>query len=176
VPAVQDYVPLGKLEVGTALHVQGGGEAILVSKTWRQGDFEVFDFEVEGLHNFYVRGPGSDAAGDLVHNSKKPDFVYRGGSDTPGNLTPRPGKDTDGLSTFTTPEKAARPGGKVQKIDTSKLDNVCVGECSPSGHVSLSAGSTEATAEWAATRGSATVHPLTQEVQGAIVETIKLPK
>ena len=68
-PAVRDYVPLGKLEVGTVLHVQGGGEAILVSKTWRQGDFEVFDFEVEGLHNFYVRGPGGDAAGVLVHNS-----------------------------------------------------------------------------------------------------------
>ena len=69
VDAVRDYVPLGELEVGTALHVQGGGEAILVSKTWRQGDFEVFDFEVEGLHNFYVRGEGSDAAGVLVHNS-----------------------------------------------------------------------------------------------------------
>jgi len=72
VPAVRDYVPLGKLEVGTVLHVQGGGEAILVSKTWRQGDFEVFDFEVEGLHNFYVRGEGSDAAGVLVHNSTAP--------------------------------------------------------------------------------------------------------
>jgi hypothetical protein len=69
VDAVRDYVPLGKLEVGTVLHVQGGGEAILVSKTWRQGEFEVFDFEVEGLHNFYVRGEGSDAAGVLVHNS-----------------------------------------------------------------------------------------------------------
>ena len=39
VDALQDYVPLGELEVGTVLHVQGGGEAILVSKTWRQGDF-----------------------------------------------------------------------------------------------------------------------------------------
>lgn len=69
VPAVRDYVPLGELEVGTVLHVQGGGEAILVSKTWRQGDFEVYDIEVEGLHNFFVRGPGSDAPGVLVHNS-----------------------------------------------------------------------------------------------------------
>ncbi len=75
VAAVRDYVPLGKLEVGTVLHVQGGGEAILVSKTWRQGDFEVFDFEVEGLHNFYVRGQGSDAAGVLVHNSAAPKKV-----------------------------------------------------------------------------------------------------
>src|SRR5262249_29255532 len=62
--------PLGELQVGTRLHVQGGGAAILVSKTWRQGDFEVFDFEVEGLHNFYVHGSGAGQfAGVLVHNS-----------------------------------------------------------------------------------------------------------
>jgi hypothetical protein len=69
VDAVRDYVPLGELEVGTVLHVQGGGEAILVSKTWRQGDFEVFDFEVDGLHNFYARGEANDASAVLVHNS-----------------------------------------------------------------------------------------------------------
>ncbi|MFT4624396.1 MAG: YD repeat-containing protein [Myxococcota bacterium] len=74
VDAVRDYVPLGELELGTSLHVQGGGEAILVGKTWRQGDVEVFDFEVradrvDGPHNFYVRGEGADARGVLVHNS-----------------------------------------------------------------------------------------------------------
>jgi len=37
--------------------------------TWKPGEVEFFDIEVEGLHNFYVRGPGSDAAGVLVHNS-----------------------------------------------------------------------------------------------------------
>jgi len=81
-------VPLGELEVHpdrvvTILHVQGGGEAILVSSTWRQGDFEVFDFEVRagpgrGLHNFYVRGEGSDAAGVLVHNSTRKSGVPDG--------------------------------------------------------------------------------------------------
>ena len=100
VDAVRDYVPLGELEVGTVLHVQGGGEAILVSKTWRQGEFEVFDFEVEGLHNFYVRSEGSDAAGVLVHNSitnPVPSRLARivSGDDVPG--TPRtlgaPGAD-----------------------------------------------------------------------------------
>jgi hypothetical protein len=75
VDAIPDYVPLGDLKVGTELHVQGGGDAVLVSKTWRQGDFEVIDFEVEGLHNFYVRGPGGDAAGVLVHNSSGDDMV-----------------------------------------------------------------------------------------------------
>ncbi len=84
-PRTRDVVRLGPV-----LHVQGGGEAILVGKTWRQGEFvaersdvgespersggtvRVFDFEVEGLHNFYVRGEGSDAAGVLVHNSSAP--------------------------------------------------------------------------------------------------------
>ena len=89
VDAVRDYVPLGELEVGTVLHVQGGGEAVLVSKTWRQGDFEVFDFEVEGLHNFYVRGEGSDAAGVLVHNSTpkmRPDADDLPGLDATGKV------------------------------------------------------------------------------------------
>ena len=99
VPAVRDYVPLGELKVGTVLHVQGGGEAILVSKTWRQGDFEVFDFEVAGLHNFYVRGPGGDAAGVLVHNSDGGNVVYRAlraGEDPAVGLSAKvPGAGTD---------------------------------------------------------------------------------
>jgi len=92
VPATRDYVPLGELEVGTVLHVQGGGEAILVSKTWRQGDFEVFDFEVEGLHNFYARGPGGDAAGVLVHNSTGAKGAFHV---TPKGTALPPGKDVD---------------------------------------------------------------------------------
>ena len=35
----------------------------------------MFDFEVEGLHNFYVRGEGSDAASVLVHNSTPGRYV-----------------------------------------------------------------------------------------------------
>jgi hypothetical protein len=91
VPAAQDYVPLGELEVGAVLHVQGGGEAILVSKTWRQGDFEVFDFEVEGLHNFYVRGEGSGAAGVLVHNSTPKGAIHV----TPNGTALPPGINVD---------------------------------------------------------------------------------
>jgi len=93
---VRDDVPLGELEVHpdrvvTILHVQGGGEAILVSSTWRQGDFEVFDFEVRagpgrGLHNVYVRGERSDAAGVLVHNSTKVDDVLQESADGVGNF------------------------------------------------------------------------------------------
>ena len=90
VPAVRDYVPLGKLEVGTVLHVQGGGGAILVSKTWRQGDFEVFNFEVEGLHNYYVHAPDSAASGVLVHNS-----IASKGADVIGSLASRATRNAD---------------------------------------------------------------------------------
>lgn len=58
------YVSVRELGVGSRLHVEGGGEALLVSKTWRQGRVEVFNFEVEGEHNYFVGGV-------LTHNAKK---------------------------------------------------------------------------------------------------------
>ena len=68
VPALGDYVELGDLEVGTVLLEAGGGEARLVSKAWREEMTEVFNFEVERTHNYFVRGPGG-STGILVHNS-----------------------------------------------------------------------------------------------------------
>ena len=69
VPAVNDYVELQDLEVGTVLRSCGGSEAMVLRLTIRKGDVEAYDLSVEGLHNFFVRGPGSDAPGVLVHNS-----------------------------------------------------------------------------------------------------------
>jgi len=69
VPAENDWVPLGELVEGTELHVDSGAGSILVSSTWRQGDFTVYNFEVEGTHNYFVRAPGSDAPAVLVHNT-----------------------------------------------------------------------------------------------------------
>ncbi len=68
VPKLQAWVPLGELVEGTELHADAGAGAILVSSTWRQGDFTVYNFEVEGTHNYFVRAPGSDAPAVLVHN------------------------------------------------------------------------------------------------------------
>ncbi|MEN0060921.1 MAG: RHS repeat-associated core domain-containing protein [Myxococcota bacterium] len=121
VPAIRDYVPLGELEVGIALHVQGGGEAILVSKTWRQGDFEVFDFEVEGLHNFYVRGSGSDAVGVLVHNSTPQKLLpdSRHGQ----KLLPGPAAGPDGVGRGTERlYRAPRAGGQADQQLQNGLD------------------------------------------------------
>ena len=69
VPKLLEWVPLGELVEGTELHLDSGAGAILVSSTWRQGDFTVYNFEVEGTHNYFVRAPGSDAAAVLVHNA-----------------------------------------------------------------------------------------------------------
>ena len=106
-------------------------------------------------------------------------IVYRGGSRTPYNLTPRPGSDMTGdkrgLSTFDTLEKATPPGGKAQAIDTSKL--TCLGaHCSPDGHVALRPGTQAELEAWGATKGTDSVHPYTQEVLDAIVETVRRPQ
>lgn len=68
-PAANDYVALEDLEVGTVLRTYRGSEATVLGLTWKPGEVEVYDIEVEGLHNFFVRGLGSDAPGVLVHNS-----------------------------------------------------------------------------------------------------------
>ena len=64
-PDEDTYRPVGKLAVGTALRTAGGGRAVLVGVERREGDFEVFNFEVEGLHNYYAGD-----AGVVVHNAK----------------------------------------------------------------------------------------------------------
>lgn len=69
VPAVNDYVALEDVKVGTVLRTCGGSDATVLGLTFRKGDVEVYDIEVEGLHNVFVRGAGSDAPGVLVHNS-----------------------------------------------------------------------------------------------------------
>ena len=68
--AAERWVPLGELPVGSALHVDSGAGALLVSKTWRQGGVPVFNFEVEGVHNYFVGAEARERGGLLVHNKK----------------------------------------------------------------------------------------------------------
>jgi hypothetical protein len=104
-----------------------------------------------------------------------PRYVYRGGSNTQKNLTPRPGVDFDGLSTFDTPAGAAPRGGKVQVIDTSKLKlNGAYPSAPPPGHVSIRPPDPSQIPGWAATRNTGTVHPLTQDILSAIVREIRV--
>ena len=103
--------------------------------------------------------------------------VYRGGSFTDQNFTPRPGVDTTGLSTFDSLEAAAQPGGKAQIIDVSKLNNLkAVPDAPPPGHVSITPGDTALLEEWMGTRGTSIVHPLTEELKAARIGEIKRTK
>lgn len=105
-------------------------------------------------------------------------LVYRSGSASWDNLTPRSG-DLDGLSTFDSLERAVKPGGKAQVIDTSKLRLLtAVLSEPPEGHVSLTLVPHDPVCltQWAAARGTGTIHPLTQDVYDAIVDTAKRPK
>jgi hypothetical protein len=159
------------------------------------GDFHVLD--LAGLLPF-IPGQlddvgdalrGGENVGDALHAVNKAGLdesstiVYRGGSRTPKNLTPRPGIDTTGLSTFNTLEAATGPGGKAQVIDTSLLKPPLQAfPDSPPGHVSIRPTDSALTVnptlidEWAATRDTGTVHPFTQNVTEAIVGVERRPK
>jgi hypothetical protein len=125
-----------------------------------------------------------------------PTLVYRSGSATDDNLTPRAGKDTlsrpgqaPGLSTFTRLELTVAPGDKAQVIDLDLLQWPHRGiEDDPldgghEGHISIAPVTKEGEVdqelleEWAKTRGTDRVHALTELVRNALVETnIRRPR
>ncbi|MCP3139884.1 hypothetical protein LXT23_21405 [Pyxidicoccus sp. QH1ED-7-1] len=180
------WTQAGHLLPGMQVPSAHGGWLRVLRATWRQSAATVFNFEVEDFHTYFV---GELSA--FVHNNEKcpdakdlapaakepPKLVYRQGSDTAQNMTPRPGLDKKGLSTFETLEQAAKPGEKAQVIDTTKLRCLkAVCDPPPEGHVSIKPETAEELADWASTRGSDTVHPWTQEVLDAIVDTVRRPK
>jgi hypothetical protein len=104
-------------------------------------------------------------------------LVYRGGSRTPDNLTPRPGIDDTGLSTYDTPGAAAPSGGKVQVIDTSRLKcTIACPDAPPPGHVSIRPPDAADIPGWAGTRGTGQISPFTQDIMDAIIDEIRLPR
>jgi hypothetical protein len=123
-------------------------------------------------------GAATTDAGGLAAGHSVPPLVYRGGSAKPDNLTPRPGADQTGLSTFDNWEAATPPGGKAQVIDTSKLKPplVATPDAPPPGHVSIGPGDPALIDQWAATRGTGQIHPLTQAIMDAIVDVVRRPR
>lgn len=124
-------------------------------------------------------------------------LVYRGGSLTADNFTPRTGKDTEprpgvspGLSVFTTLEQAVDPGGKAQRIDLDRLSPPLQGfpddatlEYGSEGHLSIAPTRDDGTIdsglleEWAATRGTDQTHDLTRNLLDAVEsENVRRPK
>jgi hypothetical protein len=106
-------------------------------------------------------------------------LLYRRGSKFPDNLTPRPGIDLDGLSVFDTLNMAVAPGGKAQVIDTEKLKQLAaVLDDAATGHYVIAPVPPDLLAlpNWSQSRGTSTIHPLTQELLDAIVDTVRRPK
>ena len=104
-----------------------------------------------------------------------PGIVYRGGSATHANLTPRPDRDPDGLSVTSILTDAGESGAKAQAIDTGRLgESLQLLETPPpEGHCSISP-TTESVDAWAATRAQGS-HPLTDLVRDAIIEVVRIP-
>lgn len=105
-----------------------------------------------------------------------PRYVYRGGSNSADNLTPR-FSDTSGLSTFDNLEAATPPGGKAQIIDTTRLR--CLIACPdapPPGHVSIRPRDPADLQDWMAARSAGRTHPFAQELQDAIVDVVRRPR
>jgi hypothetical protein len=117
-------------------------------------------------------------------------MVYRKGSASPDNCTPRLGKDTagapgqaPGLSTFETVELKA--GERAQIIDLGQLnaplrgipDDPRLGGIE--GHVSIvpvdGTGNIDSRGlqDWAVSRGTGSIHPFTQIVRDAIVREVR---
>jgi RHS repeat-associated protein len=121
-------------------------------------------------------GAGTGAAGRASAaggTRGTPSLIYRGGSNSARNLTPRPG-DTTGLSTFDNAEAAFGNSNKAQVIDTTRLRNLCATcDAHPPGHVTVAPRTAAELAEWSSTRGTETVHPLTKELMDAIVGEVR---
>jgi hypothetical protein len=119
---------------------------------------------------------GGDAA-RIADDVAPPRYVYRGGSASDANLTPRPGIDHTGLSTYDNIEAATPPGGKAQVIDTTRMRNLAAHPDSPPpGHVSIRPHDPSEVSDWAASRGADETHPYTQELRDAIVGVERRPK
>ena len=65
VPACKNYVELSKLKPGMVLQTLSGTLATVISSKIRTGDFDVYNFKVPEMHNYYVSSGGLRY---LVHN------------------------------------------------------------------------------------------------------------
>ncbi len=68
VPAVNNYVAMGQLVPGTVLKTNDGSFAAVKSSTVRHDEETVYNFEVEGTHNYFVAST-DDGPSVLVHNA-----------------------------------------------------------------------------------------------------------
>jgi RHS repeat-associated protein len=110
--------------------------------------------------------PTDEISGIAQAGQKFIGIIYRNASGTPASLTPRPGVDDipgGGLSFWNSVDKLN--SGKYISIDASKLENlIAILDEDLPGHIIVIPSTFAELQEWAATRGTETVHALTQEL------------
>jgi len=115
------------------------------------------------------------------------EYIFRGGSFTDKNFTPRPGQDDktgpkSGLSTFVSHFQATMgQGGKSQMLNVSALRKMgFVLTFTPDGHVGIRPPSQQQLVDWAKTRPGLdqgnNAHILTEMLKSARVQEVKTPQ
>jgi RHS repeat-associated protein len=106
--------------------------------------------------------------------------IYRSASGTADSLTPRPGIDDlpgGGLSFFNSLENPGVQPGKYVSVDVSRLNTLgAFFDNNPPGHVTVRPQTLGQLREWASTRGTGQIHPLTQELLDANLQIGKKPR
>jgi hypothetical protein len=130
---------------------------------------------LQGFASKSAMGVGMDALATKPANPI-PDFLFRGGSRSEANMTPRP-VDTTGLSTFDSLDHPFfRPGERVQKIETGRFKTLTAFQEGQPGHWSVSPPDRADVAGWATSRDAAETHPLTRELIESVIQTVKKSK
>ena len=163
-----------ELLVNGAESVVGGG----VERAATGGDI----FNPRALATDLLTGGAAPAPGGSLGSTipEPPPYVFRGGSDTNANLTPRPVNDDSGLSTYEDPLTAmGEKGKKAQIIRTDELgpDLVAVPDAPPPGHVSIRPADMTTMPEWQATRSGlaegGSPHPYTEQARAAVAGEVR---
>jgi len=168
--------------------------ATKVFDRWALGSFasnwldEIFA-DVRGEAAPPVGETSPEQGGPLLRNEQvherdpNSQYVYRGGSATDQNLTPRAPQDLTGdkrgLSTFSSPEQVEKNGfKKAQEIDVGRLgdelDAIPNGSGPNDSHVSIRPDNDVKLLDWANSRAFGG-HTYTAAVRRAILRETKLP-
>lgn len=162
------WLASSELKRGDQVLARAGRELLVIKNEVIAEGQLAYNLTVANDHTYFV-GEQDVWVHNICDVTKKADnLVYRNGSGTPTNLTPRP-TDKEGLSANVNPMP-----GKNQVIDTTKLDNLCAVCDNPNtGHVSIKPKDMSQMKSWIDSRGSDTTHPLTQELMDAVVDQVK---
>ncbi|HXC79179.1 MAG TPA: fibronectin type III domain-containing protein [Candidatus Acidoferrum sp.] len=128
------------------------------------------------LARFVLRVKADEIAADAGEKLAA-DIVYRGGSDTLNNLTPRAidleGEGAPGLSTWRTAEEALKGNAKVQVIDLNRLPADLQAIEEEDGHVIITTRDWESLISWSDLRGTDAANPLSEAIRQTIVGEVR---